>query len=198
MKKSIITTVLLLCCCGSLTAQTWEETLKKLATTVVDQATDGKMTEYALAGDWCYASPAVKFEGGDLLSTVGGTAIESTVAGKLAKAYERAGIRPGAARISFDKEHAFTLTIGQKELSGTYQYDGSTHVVTLAFAKGKYNLGSVPGHAYINGSDLQLVFPVTKLVNLVTTLGSKVSSLASVTTLLKKYEAVYIGFAFEK
>ena len=49
-----------------------------------------------------------------------------------------------------------------------------------------------------SGTELQLVFPVTKLVNLVTELGSKVSSLATVTTLLRKYENVYLGFAFTK
>ena len=47
-------------------------------------------------------------------------------------------------------------------------------------------------------SDLLLVFPVTKLVEFATELGSKVSSLATVASLLKKYENVYLGFAFSK
>ena len=88
--------------------------------------------------------------------------------------------------------------LGKHELAGTYDYNADTHVVTLRFAKGKFNLGTVEGHAYISGSDLLLVFPVTKLVNLVTTLGSKVSSLSTVVALLKKYENVYLGFAFSK
>ena len=70
--------------------------------------------------------------------------------------------------------------------------------MALHFAKGKLNLGTVEGHAYVSGTDLQLVFPVTKLVNLVTSLGSKVSSLSTLVTLLKKYEDVYLGFAFSR
>lgn len=82
--------------------------------------------------------------------------------------------------------------------SGTYEYDAQTHVVTLHFAKGKLNLGSVPGHAYISGQELVLVFPVTRLVEVVTALGSKVSYFSTATTLLSKYKNVYVGFAFSK
>ena len=95
-------------------------------------------------------------------------------------------------------DSTFTAVLGKHELSGTYEYDSSTHVVTLRFAKGKLNLGAVEGHAYVSGTELQLVFPVTKLVNLVTELGSRVSSLSTITALLKKYENVYLGFAFTK
>ena len=70
--------------------------------------------------------------------------------------------------------------------------------MTLRFAKGKLNLGTVEGHAYVSGTELLLVFPVTKLVNLATELGSRVSSLSTITALLKKYENVYLGFAFKK
>ena len=70
--------------------------------------------------------------------------------------------------------------------------------MTLHFAKGKLNLGSVPGHAYISGQELVLVFPVTRLVEVVTALGSKASYFSTATTLLSKYKNVYVGFAFSK
>lgn len=70
--------------------------------------------------------------------------------------------------------------------------------MTLHFAKGKLNLGSVPGHAYISGQELVLVFPVTRLVEVVTALGSKVSYFSTATTQLSKYKNVYVGFAFSK
>ena len=63
--------------------------------------------------------------------------------------------------------------MGKYELSGTYEFDASTHVATLSFAKDKLDLGSVPGHAYIDGSNLLLVFPVTKLIDMVKAMGSK-------------------------
>lgn len=198
MKKLLFTAVVLLVA-ASAAAQDWKDALKKIATTAVDEATDGKLTQYALAGTWNYTGPGVKFEGEDMAANLGAAALESTLTEKLEKAYALAGIQSGSGTFTFEKaDSTFTAVLGNHNLSGTYDYNAETHVVTLHFAKGKLNLGSVEGHAYISGTDLQLVFPVTKLVNLVTQLGSKVSSLATVTALLQKYENVYLGFAFSK
>lgn len=179
-------------------AQKWKEALTKIATTAVDQATGGELTRYALVGDWCYTAPGVKFESDDLAAELGGAAFETSITTRLEKAYQLAGIRPGAFRFTFAKDDTFRALCGSRELSGTYEFDAETHLITLHFTKGKYELGSVPGHAYISGDALQLVFPVTRLVDMVTALGSKIQSLATVTTLLAKYENVYIGFQLEK
>lgn len=198
MKKLLFTAVVLLVA-ASAAAQDWKDALKKIATTAVDEATDGKLTEFALSGTWNYTGPGVKFEGEDITSQLGGAALEATVTGQLEKAYALIGLQPGAGSFTFEQsEKNFTAQLGSRELSGTYDYDASTHVVTLHFAKGKFNLGSVEGHAYVSGTDLQLVFPITKLVDLVTELGSKISALSTVSKLLEKYENVYLGFAFSK
>lgn len=198
MKKTLLIFTASLLLAGPAGAQDWKEALKKAATTVADKATDGKLTQYALAGEWNYTGPGVQFESSDLAASVGSAALETTLCGHLEKAYAFAGIEPGACSFAFDKEGAFTAAFGTRNLSGTYEFDASKHLITLHFAKGKYDLGAVPGHAYVSGDKLQLVFPVTKLVGIVTTLGSKVSSLATVTKLLKKYENVYLGFEFGK
>lgn len=183
---------------GQATAQSWLDAAKKAATTVVDNATGGQLTQMAIAGTWNYTGPGVKFESDDILSEVGGAAVETTVTSRLDKAYQMAGIKKGACSFTFDKEGKFTAVMGARTLSGTYEFDTATHAITLNFAKGSINLGSVPGNAYISGTELQLVFPVTKLVNMMTTLGSKVSSLSTVTTMLEKYKNVYLGFEFSK
>ena len=54
------------------------------------------------------------------------------------------------------------------------------------------------GHAFVSGTELQIVFPVNGLVRLFTALGSKISSLATVAELLGKYENVYVGFRFAR
>ncbi len=199
MKKLLLSLLSLLLLGGPAAAQDWKDALKKAATAAADKATDGKLTQYALAGTWNYTGPGVKFEGGDIASEVGGAALETAVVKQLEKAYAKAGIRPGAGTFTFSKDDdTFTTTLGTHTLSGTYEYDAPTHVVTLHFAKGKFNLGSVPGHAYISGTELVLVFPVTKLVEVVTALGSKVSYFSTATALLSKYKNVYVGFAFSK
>lgn len=177
-------------------AQEWKDALKRVATAAADKATDGKLTQYALQGNWEYTAPGVKFEGEDMLSELGGAAAESTITSRLEKAYLLAGIQPGAASFSFNDDETFTAQMGRHCLSGTYTFDPTTHVITLRFAKGKLNLGTVPGHAYVSGGELLLVFPVTKLVDLITSLGSRISALKSVSRLLENYKDVYIGFRF--
>ena len=199
MKKILLFAAALLLLAGTTSAQDWKEALKKAATAAADKATDGKLTQYALAGTWNYTGPGVKFEGEDLASELGGAALESSVVKQLTKAYALAGIKPGAGTFTFERDSdAFSATLGKHNLTGTYEYEAATHVVTLHFAKGKINLGSVPGHAYISGTELVLVFPVTRLVEMMTTLGSKISSLSTAAALLSKYKDVYVGFAFSK
>lgn len=198
MKKLIFILAAATLTAGSAAAQSWTDALKKVATTVADQVTDGKLTQYALTGTWNYTGPGVKFEGEDLTSELAGAALESTVVQKLEKAYALIGLKEGAGSFTFNDDDTFSAVLGSRNLSGDYEFDSSTHAITLKFSAGSFNLGSVPGHAYISGSELVLVFPVTKLVEIVTALGSKVSSLSTVSSLLKKYENVYIGFAFSK
>lgn len=178
MKRNLLLAIATLLLAGSFaTAQDWKEALKKAATTAADKATDGKLTQYALAGTWNYTAPGVKFEGNDLLSQLGGTVLQDNIKQQLDKGYQMAGIKPGAGTVTFAKDGKFTTLMGKYELSGTYEFDASTHVATLNFAKDKLDLGSVPGHAYIDGSNLLLVFPVTKLIDMVKAMGSKISSM---------------------
>lgn len=198
MKRLFFTIIALVAFAGGAQAQDWLDAVKKAATNAIDEATDGKLTQLAIAGEWKYSGPGVKFEGEDIVSNLGAGALESTVAGYLEKAYTAAGIRKGACTFTFDKDKNFTAKTGSKELTGTYEFDSATHAITLNFAKGTYNLGTMQGNAYISGTGLQLVFPVTKLTDMVVSLGSKVSQLSTVTTILKKYENVYLGFEFSK
>ncbi len=198
MKKLIFILSVSLLAAGSAAAQSWTDALKKAATTVADEVTGGKLTQHALVGTWNYTGPGVKFEGEDMASNLAGSAVEGTVVKKLEKAYTIAGIKAGAGSFTFNDDATFSATLGKHQLSGEYEFDPATHVITLKFSKGKLNLGSVPGRAYISGQELVLVFPVTKLVDMVTAVGSKISSLSSVTKLLDKYKNVYIGFAFGK
>lgn len=199
MKRHLLlATAILLFAGNSATAQDWTEALKKAATTAADRATDGKLTQYALVGTWNYAAPGVKFEGNDLLSQLGGTVLQENIKQQLDKGYQMAGIKPGAGTVTFAKDGKFTALMGKYELSGSYSFDAATHIATLDFAKDKLNLGSVPGHAYIDGQNLLLVFPVTKLIDMVKAMGSKITSMETIMALLENYKNVYIGFEFNR
>ena len=59
-------------------------------------------------------------------------------------------------------------------------------------------LGSMSAKAYIDGSKLQLVFPVNKLLQLIKSVGSNISYLQTIIKMLENYESVYLGFGFER
>lgn len=200
MKKLLLFTASLLLLGGTTSsAQDWKEALKKAATAAADKATDGKLTQYALAGTWNYTGPGVKFEGGDIASEVGGAALETAVVKQLEKAYAKAGIRPGAGTFTFGKDDdAFTATLGSHTLLGNLRIRRPDTRRDAPFRQGQAQPGFGSRHAYISGQELVLVFPVTRLVEVVTALGSKVSYFSTATTLLSKYKNVYVGFAFSK
>ena len=64
--------------------------------------------------------------------------------------------------------------------------------------KEKLDLGEVPGHVYLSGTKMVLVFPVGKLIEIIKSYGSKISSMETVVALLEQYKNVYIGFEFSK
>ena len=199
MKKTLLSVAAaLLLAGGAASAQDWQEALKKAATEAADKATGGKLTQYALVGTWNYSAPGVKFEGNDLLSQLGGSALEGTVKSQLDKVYQTVGIKPGAGSVTFGKDGAFSTQMGNYKLSGTYTFDPSTHVAAMKFAKEKLDLGEVPGHVYLSGTKMVLVFPVGKLIEIIKSYGSKISSMETVVALLEQYKNVYIGFEFSK
>lgn len=174
-------------------AQNWLDALKSVATEVVDQATGGKLTEVAIVGEWSYTGPGVKMGSSNTLSNLAGSAMESTVENKLKNAYEKVGIAAGFCSINFQSDNTFTMPIKGRTISGTYEFDSTTHAITLKVGK----LGtSFKGYAYIDGENLQLVFSVEKLVSFVTTIGSKISSLSSISSMLEQYDEVNLGFEF--
>lgn len=198
MKKLVILVVSFVMVAVSADAQSWTDALKGIASSVADKVMGGKLTEMALQGNWSYQGPGVKLASDNLLAEAGGAAAAGTIKSKLATAYNLVGIREGACSFNFASDNTFTATMGSRTLSGTYEFDSSTHAVTLHFSTGTFNLGTISGFAYISGTNLDLVFSVDKLVGMITTLGAKISSLATVTALLKSYDSVMIGFEFTK
>lgn len=176
-------------------AQSWLDALKGVATEVIDEATGGKLTEAAIIGKWQYTAPGVRMGSSDTLSNLAGAAAETTIEGKLASAYEKIGLKEGFCSIEFKEGDTFQMTVKLTVINGTYTYDPATHAITMNM--GKMNI-PFTGYAYIDGGNFELVFPANKLVQFMTTIGSKVSSFSTVTSLLKNYDEVYLGFKFKK
>lgn len=194
MKRLILLAAAVMCFAASASAQSWLEAVKKVAADVVDEATGGKLTAVAIVGTWSYKAPASRLDSSDALGSVSGALAGSALDAKMAAAFEKAGIKEGFCSITFNSDGTFSMPVKSKTVSGTYVFDASNHAITLDTGK----MGSFSGYAYISGTDLQIVFPIDKLMNFVTTMGAKISALSSVTALLSQYENAYLGFAFAR
>lgn len=196
MKRLIIFAVMLFAVTSSAEAQGWLDAVKKVATDVVDSATGGKLTAKAIIGTWGYKAPATRLDSGNILSNAGGAVAASAIESKMKTAFEKVGVKEGFCSITFNDDGTFSLPTKAKTVSGTYEFDPETHAIV--FHTGKGGGSGFTGYAYISGSDLQIVFPADKLVDLATFIGSKISALSAVTSLLKNVENAYIGLAFAK
>lgn len=199
MKRILLLAALLCMTGGTLRAQNWQELLKQTATSLGDRATEGKLTQYALPGSWSYTAPGVRFEGESATSDPGAALIASMVKEQLAKVYEKLGIQAGSSTVTFDNKGNFTVAVGEQKASGSYEYDAATHTISVRPSDEKLaKIEAVAGRAYLSGSELQLLFPITRLLELAQSVSSQASSLEAVSTLLSSYKDLYIGFAFER
>lgn len=174
----------------------WLDALKKVATEAIDKATDGKLTQMAVIGTWNYSAPAVKLEGDNALSNIGGSAISATVGDKLEQAFTKVGISSGFCSVTFNEDGTYTMPVKGRQIKGTYTYNSSDHSLTLKV--GQSGKVEVKGYAYISGTNLQIVFPINKLTDFMVAIGSSIKSLNSITKLIEQYENIYLGFEFAK
>ena len=180
-------------------AQNWLNALKSAATSAIDKVTGGKLTANAIYGTWSYNQPGIKLSSStNALSDITASAATSTLQTKMATYYEKVGIKAGACSFVFNQDCTFTSTFGQKSSGGTFTFNAETNQITLKYDNGLLALGAINAYAYLNGSNLQLLFPMDKLLTLLTSLGSASSQLSTITSLLDNYDSVKIGFEFSK
>lgn len=185
-------------------AQSWLDALKKGATTAVDKATGGKLTEMALYGTWTYSQPSVKFEGEGLAAAFGGSVVETLIVDQLTKIYAKGGLEAGKGTLTFvKKDKKVTAAFDGHQIEGTYVFDAESHDITFSLANGKLTLDAIPSRAYLNGSELTIVFPIKRLMEIIQQASEKIESsnletFKAAATLLSQYDNAYVGFAFTK
>jgi hypothetical protein len=203
MKKFLICMVVACCFVAPAGAQSLLDALKSVASNVADQVTGGKATETLMVGTWNYTQPGVKLQSDNTLADLGASALTTNLETRLAKLYTIVGIKKGVCTFTFSSDKSFTATIGSRKFQGTYEFTADTHDVTLSFeTTSNYNIGTLTGKAYLSGTDLQLLFPATRLLSMVNTLGSKLATYsttaATVSTLVGNFDNLYLGFEFSK
>lgn len=195
MMKKILFTLLLTAAASMAPAQNILDALKGLASDAVDKATGGKLTEYALVGEWQYARPGVRIGGEGVSGALGGAVLQSKLEQKLETVLQKAGIKPGACLFVFDRQNNVEVRVGRKSKKGTYEYAPDSHRIVLKF--GSSALTEFTGQVYLDGTNLQLLFPADKLVSLLKTVGSALPS-GGATTLLQNFDKMSVGLEFTK
>ena len=157
---------------------------KDLIGGLINKATSStKFTVDDLKGTWLYDSPAVSFESDNAVET------------KLAPYYQKLGFTKTTLTVSED--HSFSLKLGLLILKGTVEKDESGEGLVFSFnAIGNKTLGKVKANASKSADTLNLTFDATRLIQVLTTISSKlnIKSLNTLSTLLNSYEGIYIGF----
>ncbi len=180
-------------------AQNWLDALKNAATTAVDMVTGGKLTAATIYGTWRYAEPGIKLSSSDnALSDIAASAATTSIQQKMATYYEKVGIKPGACSFVFKEDGTFTSTFGLRTSGGTFTFNAESNQLVLKYETGLLKLGAINAFAYMSGGDLQILFPMDNLLKVLTSLGSASGTLSTITSLLKSYDSIKIGFEFSK
>lgn len=200
MKRLIVLViVVVMASVTSVQAQSWLDALKSAATTAIDKATGGKLTAATIYGTWRYSQPGIKLSSSQsALSDITAAAATTSIQQKMATYYEKVGIKSGACSFAFKEDGTFTSTFGQRTSGGHFTFNAETNQLTLKYETGILKLGAINAYAYMTGGDLQILFPMDNLLKVLMSLGSASGTLSTITSLLKNYDSVKIGFEFSK
>ena len=166
---------------------------------VISNLTASSSFELAdLQGTWDYQSPAVTFQSDNVIQKAGGAAAASTIEGKMAPYYEKAGIT--SLQLTVDAENNFTMKLKRGSLKGTVSKDEQGNLEFNFSAFGKIKLGKVSAFATKSGNTLNLTFDVSKLISIVKSVSSVsgISSLNTISSLLSSYDGIYAGLKLNR
>lgn len=157
-----------------------------------------------LTGTWNYSAPAVTFKSDNLLQRAGGAAAASTIIGKLEPIYIKAGIDKMTLTVAADS--TFEMKVRGMTLKGMVskvaEGDESMANFVFNFQAGKFKVGKVNTYVVkdpVNGT-IKVMFDVTKLIQLVKTVGSLTgnATINTVSKALESYDGLCAGFELKK
>ncbi len=169
-------------------------TITNVVTTLLGTS---KVTEKSIIGTWTYQEPCIAAESSNVLSQAAAAAAVSKAQSELSNALLKAGVKAGAMKITFAEGGKATILLGKKKVAATYKLDGSDLHLTLTSVK-----KTIKMNCKLSAGKLQLAMKADKLLTLVNTVSSTAAaastSLATLNTLLKNVDGLYVGLQFTK
>lgn len=156
-----------------------------------------KITAEKLEGTWSYTQPCIAFESENTLNNIGGSVASAKIEEKLKTALDKAGIKAGQMSITFNADKTFYVSTGKRQISGTYQVEGTDLLLTFKTTK-----KTIKTNVKLSLGTLQIAMNADKMLQIVNTIATKASAYSSnmktVSTLLSQYNGMYLGLKFEK
>ena len=208
LTKTLLVTALTLCANGA-NAQ-FSDILKNAASKVQSAASNSNNSTLSaissiissklipnssqIVGTWAYKEPAVMFTSSNALKSAASSVVSKNIETKLQGYLSKVGISDGKTTITFADDKSFYVSrSGKKVATGTYSLTDSD--VTLTF-KGRRTPCKVTPQ--LDNGTLVIVMDVTKLKTFFEGIGSNVSQLATVTSLLKTMDGMKVGIRMTK
>lgn len=151
-------------------------------------------TSSQIVGTWAYQEPAVMFTSSNALKSATSSIVSKQIEKKLQTYLNKAGIKKGNMSITFESDKTFYVSkSGKKVATGTYTM--SNNEVTLTF-KGRKNPCKMTPQ--LDNGTLVVVTDLTKLKTFLEGIGSNVSQLSTLTSLMKSMDGMKVGIRLAK
>ncbi len=172
------------------------------------------LSERLLEGTWEYTGTACVLESDAALANIGGTVATAKIEEKLDGYLGRVGVKEGVCSFTFIGNDSCVVKMAGRELGGRYSLDSKEKTIQFTFY-GRLNFNT---HVAYNVSSINIVFNADKLLSLVQTVTSKVSSstgslgegstdsrlsaasstLGTISSLLNNYDGMMLGVKLKK
>ena len=149
------------------------------------------LTADGLTGVWHYIEPASRYDGNDILGSIGIKAVEEM----LPSMYAKAGLADGKGTMTFTAPDTASGQLGGYNVSGRYEFAPEDGSLTLSARIGGTS-GVLHGSATLDGEVLTLLFDAAEAAAIVERVSSKAATndnFKMMKSLLDKYPGVKLG-----
>lgn len=158
----------------------------------------------SLNGTYSYAGSAVSIAqvNGSMVNNLAGSAVATTIEGKVDENLAKIGIQPGSMSVSFDRDtETFIWTVAGIPLPGTFKVGDNEETITLTFGK-NMQFFTLTGNLESTATGAKVLFPANRtaafLKKVATRIGQSEGSLSTITKLADGFDSYKIGFKLAK
>lgn len=165
MKRVIVILSALVLSASAANAQGWLDSFLKVATEKVGDIVSGKgsASTFDIKGTWSYQGVAIGATSDNVLASVATAAGTGKVEEQVNKLLAKAGIKAGAAKLTFNQDGSFSLNSGKIALPGTWTKEGDKVIINFA----KLFTFKLVGTVKTNANGCEILFESGKFLDFV-------------------------------